>query len=98
MDPDEEVAERIDTALEQVKCTSQHDDPHGSTLDLFVQGHQALRKNGVEDALHDNGKQLIGLLMPKLEPATVRDTMKRDMRFWKSEQRKDFGVFIQRVT
>jgi hypothetical protein len=98
LSPIEEVAERIDTALEQVKWTSQHDDPHGSALDFFVQVHQALRKNGVQDAVHDNGKQLIELVMPKLQPAMVRDTMKRDMRFWKSEERKDFCVFIQRVT
>jgi hypothetical protein len=96
--PVEEVAERIDTALEQVRWTPKHDDPHGSALDFFVQAHQALRKNGVEDAVHDNGKQLIELVMPKLQPAMVRDTMKRDMRFWKSEERKDFGVFIQRAT
>jgi hypothetical protein len=43
--PFEVVAERIVTALEQMKWTPQHDDPHGSALDFFVQVHQALRKN-----------------------------------------------------
>jgi hypothetical protein len=37
--PVEEVAVRIDTALEQVKWTPQHEDPHGSALDFFVQVH-----------------------------------------------------------
>jgi hypothetical protein len=52
----------------------------------------------VEDAVHDNGKQLIELVLPKLQPAMVRGTMTRDMPFWKSEERNDFGVFIQRAT
>jgi hypothetical protein len=30
--PVDEVAQRIDTVLEQVKWTSQHDNPHGSAL------------------------------------------------------------------
>jgi hypothetical protein len=60
--------------LGAVKWTPQHDDPHGLALDFFVQVHQALQENGVEDALHDDGKQLIELLMPKLQPAMVRDT------------------------
>jgi hypothetical protein len=33
-----------------------------------------------------------------MQSAMVLDTVKRDMRFWKSEERKDFGVFIKRVT
>jgi hypothetical protein len=57
--PIEEVAERMDIALEQMTWTFQHDDPHRSALDFFVQVHQARRKNRVEDAVHDNRKQLI---------------------------------------
>jgi hypothetical protein len=41
--PVEEVAERINAALEQVKWTPQYDDPHVSALDFFVQVDQVLR-------------------------------------------------------
>jgi hypothetical protein len=44
----------------------------------------------VEDAIHDNGKQLIELVMRKLQSAMVRDTMKRDKRFYKSEEGTNF--------
>jgi hypothetical protein len=93
-----EIAYRIDAALEEVRWVVLHYDPHGSALDFLVNVHTALRKNGVGDAIHDNGKQLIELVVQKLQPNVVRDTIKKDMRFWKSEDKKDFGLFIERVT
>jgi hypothetical protein len=42
--PVDEVAQRIDTVLEQVKWTSQHDNPQVGPR-CFIQVHQALLKN-----------------------------------------------------
>jgi hypothetical protein len=97
-EPAEEIADRIDGAVEEVRWVVHHYDPHGSALDVFVNVHTALRKNRMGDAIHDNGKQLIELVVPKIQSNVARDTIKRDMRFWKSEDKKGFGLFIERVT
>ena len=87
----------VENAVSGVKYKANRTDPEGSSMDFFTQVTMELRRNRVHHVIAENPKILIHLPIPKLEPAIVRESIKKAYEYWTKEQKNNFGYFEENV-
>ena len=93
----EDLAIRVEAALNGINFKSSRTDPVGAAIMFFSKVYTELRRNGAESAITNASKPLITLLIPKLQPQVVRDTIKTEHPYWPSEKRYDLKYFQSKV-
>ena len=72
----ENIPDQLRDALSRVKKEVGQADPKGASRAFVADMNIELRRNRVEHIKSESPKQLIQLLIPKLEPAVLRRRMK----------------------
>lgn len=94
----DDMASHVKDALARVSFKTDRADPQGAALQFFTDVMTELRRNRVSHDVTDASKALISQLMPKLEPAVVRETIKSAHEHWSTEVKHDFHHFMRKVT
>lgn len=89
---------QVKNALGKVKFRADSKDPEGAVLAFFIDTATELRRNRASQIVKDNPKTLISLLIPKLEPVLVRETIADAYEFWSKEQKSNYKFFKTTVT
>ena len=89
----ENVPDQLRDALSRVKFEVDQADPKGAARAFFSDLNTELRRNRVDHIKSESPKQLIQLLIPKLEPAVLRGRLKDAFEFWSEEQKNNLKHF-----
>lgn len=82
----------------RVNFKADRSDPHGAALQFFTDVITELRHSRVQNAIEDAAKAVITMLIPKLEPYVLRETIQTSHVFWPQEDKSDVHKFMERVT
>lgn len=93
----DDIPSHVKDALARVRFKMDSMDPEGACLNFFTDVITQLRRNRVKDVIDGNPKIIIQSLIPKLEPESVRDSLKNAFEYWSPELKKDFKNFRKEV-
>lgn len=88
------LSARVEAAVNETQFKPLLKDPEGATLMFFSQLHSSLRKFGASSAIQSSPKALINLVIPKLQPTIVRDTVAKEHDYWPENKKYDLN-FLQ---
>ena len=88
---------QVKDALNKVRFRPDARDPEGAVLTFFTDVVTELRRNRASHVISDNSKVLMGQLIPKLEPTSVRETVQNAYEYWSREEKSNFKSIKEAV-
>lgn len=94
----DDMASHVKDAVARVTFRPDKSDRKRATLEFFTDVLMKLRRNRVSNAITDASRALITLLMPKLEPTVLRESIQCSHDYWPKKVKYNFHHFMKKVS
>ena len=93
----EDMATHVSNDFLRINFRPDRLNPQGAACQFFTDVKTELRLNRIYRAITDAPKAVIAQLLPKLEPAIVRDTVTSAIEYWGKDKKWDFHHFMSKL-